>query len=91
MANLPLEGTDDEPRLAEEEECVEVAEEDPAQQDVAQLPPCAHTTIVNSARQLCFYFYEWARTRGPDDGGVLVLEQDEDGEDGEKDSQHRQY
>ena len=54
MANLPLEGTDDEPRLAEEEECVEVAEEDPAQQDVAQLPPCAHKTIFNTARQLGF-------------------------------------
>ena len=54
MANLPLEGTDDEPWLAEEEECVEVAEEDPAQQDVAQLPPCAHKTIFNTARQLGF-------------------------------------
>jgi hypothetical protein len=41
----PLECTDDEPGLAEEEERVEVAEQDPAQQDVAELPSYSKTSL----------------------------------------------
>ena len=42
----PLEGAAGHAGLGEEEEGVEEAEEDPSEEDVAQLPPCHYAVLV---------------------------------------------